>query len=116
MCRRKPGFQLCAPLNLEGASSTGQTIQTELPKRGNDVTTNEIKEVLLWCVGINYAALLVWFGVFVYAHDWMYRMHTRWFKLSVETFDTVHYAGISTYKIGIILLNLVPLVALYLSS
>jgi hypothetical protein len=80
------------------------------------MTTNEIKEVLLWCVGINYGVLLVWFGVFVYAHEWMYRLHTRWFKLSVETFDALHYAGVSIYKIGIILLNLVPLVALYLST
>ena len=80
------------------------------------MTTNEMKEVLLWCVGINYGVLLVWFGVFVYAHDWMYRLHTRWFKLSVETFDGLHYAGVSIYKIGIILLNLVPLVALYLST
>jgi hypothetical protein len=75
-----------------------------------------MKEVLLWCVGINYGVLLVWFGVFVYAHEWMYRLHTRWFKLSVETFDALHYAGVSIYKIGIILLNLVPLVALYLST
>jgi hypothetical protein len=80
------------------------------------MTTNEIKQVLLWCVGVNYALLFVWFGVFVYAHDWVYRMHTRWFKLSVETFDAVNYAGVATYKIGILLLNLVPLVALCLSS
>ena len=80
------------------------------------MTTSEIKGVLLWCVGINYGVLLVWFGVFVYAHDWMYRLHTRWFKLSVENFDALHYAGLSIYKIGIILLNLVPLVALYLST
>ena len=80
------------------------------------MTTNEMKEVLLWCVGINYGVLLVWFGVFVYAHEWIYRLQTRWFKLSVETFDALHYAGVSIYKIGIILLNLVPLVALYLST
>jgi hypothetical protein len=80
------------------------------------MTTSEINEVLLWCLGINYGVLLVWFGVFVYAHDWMYRLHTRWFKLSVETFDALHYAGLSIYKIGIILLNLVPLVALYFST
>ena len=80
------------------------------------MVTNEIKGVLLWCVGINYGVMLVWFGVFVYAHDWMYRLHTRWFKLSVETFDALHYAGLSIYKIGVILLNLVPLIALYLST
>ena len=80
------------------------------------MVTNEIKGVLLWCVGINYGVMLVWFGVFVYAHDWMYRLHTRWFKLSVETFDAIHYAGLSIYKMGIILLNLVPLIALYIST
>jgi len=79
------------------------------------MTSNEIKEVLLWCVGINYGALVVWFGLFVFAHDWMYRLHTRWFKLSVESFDSFHYLAMSIYKIGIILLNLVPLIALFLS-
>jgi len=80
------------------------------------VTTNEIRDVLLWCTGINYAVLLVWFGVFVFAHDWMYRIHGRWFKFSLETFDAIHYAGLAVYKIGIILLNLVPLIALYIVS
>ena len=77
------------------------------------MTTSEIKHVLLWCAGLNYAILFVWFGAFVFAHDWMYRMHGRWFKLSVGTFDAMHYGAMSVYKIGIILLNLAPLVALY---
>ena len=80
------------------------------------MATNEIKGVLLWCVVINYAVMLVWFGAFVYAHDWMYRVHTRWFKVSVETFDALHYMGLSLYKIGVVLLNLVPLLALWLST
>ena len=79
------------------------------------MTANEIKEFLLWCLGINYAVLLVWFGVFVCAHDWMYRLHTRWFRLPVESFDALHYAGMSIYKIGVLLLNLVPLVAIHLA-
>jgi hypothetical protein len=83
---------------------------------GIAMTINQLEEALLWCVGINYALLLIWAGIFVYAHDWMYRIHTRWFRLSFETFDTLHYAGLTIYKLGIILLNLVPLVALYLSS
>ena len=80
------------------------------------MTLNEIKEVLLWCVGINYAVLCIWFGVFFYAHDGLYLMHARWFKLSVETFDTLNYAGMAVYKLGIMLFNLVPLVALWASS
>ena len=80
------------------------------------MTTNEIREVLLWCTGLDYAVLLIWFGVFVFAHDWMYRIHGRWFKISLETFDAIHYAGLAVFKIGVILLNLVPLLALYVVS
>ncbi len=54
--------------------------------------------------------------MFVFAHDRMYRLHGRWFKLPVETFDALHYAGLAAYKIGTILLNLVPLIAMYLVS
>jgi hypothetical protein len=68
---------------------------------------------LIWCTAINYAILIVWFVVFTFAHEWLYRMHTRWFKLPVETFDSIHYGGIALYKIGILLLNLVPLIAIH---
>jgi hypothetical protein len=80
------------------------------------MTPNEIRNVLLWCVGINYALLFIWFGVFVFAHDWLHGMHGRWFKLSGETFDAIHYAGLAAYKIGILLFFLVPLVALLVAS
>lgn len=77
---------------------------------------HELKDALLWCVGINYVLIIFWFCVFFYAHDWLYRLHTRWFRFSVETFDALNYGGIGLYKLGVILFNLVPLVALYLSS
>ena len=76
-----------------------------------------VRRALLWCAVINYGILLVWFLFFMLAHDWMYQFHGRWFHLSVEQFDMLHYAGMSIFKIGIILLNLVPYIALsYLSS
>jgi hypothetical protein len=80
------------------------------------MTMSEFKDFLLWSTVINYGILLVWFGVFVSAHDWLFSMHTRWFKLSAENFDTLHYTGIAIYKIGILLLNLVPLIALTIIS
>ncbi len=73
-----------------------------------------IKALLLCSLAINYLILLIWFGVFSLAHDWMYRLHSRWFNLSAETFDALHYAGMAVYKIGIIMLNIAPLVALWL--
>jgi hypothetical protein len=70
------------------------------------------RRVLLWCTVINYAVLLVWFLFFNLAHDFIYLLHSRWFRLPAEQFDTIHYAGMAIYKIGILLFNLVPYVAL----
>lgn len=70
------------------------------------------RDFLLWSTIVNYLVLLLWFGVFVLARGWMYRLHSRWFRLSEERFDTIHYAGMAAYKIGILLFNLVPFLAL----
>ena len=71
-----------------------------------------LRNFLLWCTVINYGILLVWFLFFMLARDWIQRLHGRWFRLSGEQFDALHYAGMSVYKIGILLFNLVPYVAL----
>ncbi|WP_228124668.1 DUF6868 family protein [Glaciimonas soli] len=71
-----------------------------------------LKEILLWCAIINYALLLMWAGIFIFAHDWLFRWHKWWFTFSVETFDALHYAGMGIYKIAIWLFLLVPLIVL----
>lgn len=38
----------------------------------------DLKPFLLYCTLINYAILLVWFAAFVLAHDFVYRLHSRW--------------------------------------
>jgi hypothetical protein len=74
----------------------------------------EIKTFLLWCLAINYAVLLVWFGVFVTAHDWLHRFHGRWFRIEPGMFDVIHYTAMAIYKVGILLFILVPWLALVL--
>ena len=76
------------------------------------MTIEFTRRFLLWCTVINYGVLLVWFLAFAFAHDWIQRIHGRWFRLSRDQFDALHYAGMSLFKIGIMLFNLVPLVAL----
>ena len=73
-----------------------------------------LREVLLWSLVINYGVLLIWFAAFTLAHDRLYRLHSRWFAVSRETFDVLHYGGMAVYKIGTLLLNLAPLIALWL--
>lgn len=70
------------------------------------------RDFLLWSTIINYGVLLAWFLIFSQANNWIYRLHSRWFKLLKEQFDALHYAGMALYKIGIFLFNLVPYVAL----
>jgi Family of unknown function (DUF6868) len=71
------------------------------------MTIATVRRALLWCTIINYGILLVWFFALLLAHDWIYQLHSRWFHLSVEQFDMLHYAGISIYKIGILLPSMV---------
>lgn len=72
------------------------------------------RQFLLYCTLINYLILLIWFAAFRFAHDALYRLHSRWFRIPVERFDALHYGGMAVYKIGVLLLNLAPLIALCL--
>jgi len=80
------------------------------------MTLEIVRSSLAWCIVINMGLLIWWLLFFTMAHDWMYRMHTKWFKLSVDAFDTIHYSGMGLFKIGIILLNLVPYLALRIAG
>ncbi len=71
-----------------------------------------VSEFLLWCLAINYIILLFWFAAFIFAHGWMLRLHSRWFHISENQFDRIHYTGMAIYKISILLFNLVPYIAL----
>ena len=76
------------------------------------MTEATILDFLAWCLVLNLGLLAFWFLFFALAHDWMYRYHTKWFKLSVEKFDSIHYAGMAAFKIGIVLFNFVPYLVL----
>lgn len=69
---------------------------------------------LLWCAIINYVVLILWFGAFVFAYRWMLNLHGRWFRLTEERFIVSHYSGMAIYKIGILLFNLIPYLALHI--
>ena len=57
-----------------------------------------VRAVLLWCTVIN-AGLLLWWGLlFTLAHDWLHPITSRRFRLSVEQFDAINYAGIVILK------------------
>ncbi|HAH05698.1 MAG TPA: hypothetical protein DCM05_04090 [Elusimicrobia bacterium] len=72
--------------------------------------------VLLWSTAANFALLLLWALLFIFAGDLMFKLHSRWFKLSRETFDAIHYSGMAFYKLLILFFNAMPLLALWLAA
>ena len=74
----------------------------------------QLIDFLLYCTLINYVILLIWFFAFIFAKNLMKKLHRQWFNLSDQNFDAIHYSAMAVYKIGILLLNLVPLIALKL--
>lgn len=74
----------------------------------------QLTDFLLYCTLINYVILLIWFFAFIFAKDLMKKLHRQWFNLSDQNFDAIHYSAMAVYKIGILLLNLVPFIALKL--
>jgi hypothetical protein len=75
-----------------------------------------LRHFLLWCTIINYAFLVLWVVLYLQGRGWMHRLYGRIFHLSAEQFDAINFAGIVLYKLGIVLLNMVPLISLYLVS
>ena len=75
---------------------------------------SDLCEFFKWCLIINAGILIFWYIFYLAARDTMYRIHSRWFKLTEEKFASIHYRLMAQYKIAVIILNLVPLIALLL--
>ncbi len=76
------------------------------------MTLELMRDALGWCAVINLGLLLWWFLFILLAPDWTYRVHRRWFQLTRERFDAMHYAGMGMFKMLVFVFNLVPYFAL----
>ena len=71
-----------------------------------------IRDVLAWCTLINMIALFVWVIFMSVAHDWVYRVHSWFFNITVEQFNAIMYGGLVAFKMGWMLFNLAPYLAM----
>jgi len=71
-----------------------------------------LRHFFAWCTVINYAIVIVWFVAFLIGREWISALHGRLFNIPAEKVKTMHFMGIAFYKIGILLFNLVPYLAL----
>jgi len=71
-----------------------------------------LRTFLMWCTIIDGALLAFWIAICVLAPDLVYRTQNKWFPLPRETFNVVMYSFLGLFKIGFLLFNVVPYVAL----
>ncbi|WP_462137802.1 DUF6868 family protein [Candidatus Mycalebacterium sp.] len=76
------------------------------------MTVEELRAVLGWSAVINYGLFIYWVLLFKFARKWVYSVHTKWFKLSPEKFDSSQYKMMGFMKICLFVFNLAPYLAL----
>lgn len=75
-----------------------------------------IRNIFAWCLVMNIALLFFWFIMFTFAQDWIYRMHSKFYKITTDDFNRIHYNGIMLFKIFIFVFNLVPYLAMHIAG
>jgi len=76
------------------------------------MTVELFRGTLAWSAVLNMGILLWWFLFITLAHDWVYKIHSKFYKIPIESFDAIHYAGMAFYKICIFAFFIVPYLAL----
>lgn len=69
-----------------------------------------IVKFFMWCTILNLAFLALSFFVvaFGFGSDFVYRIHSKYFPMPRETFNTSLYLLIGIYKIFVFVFNFVP--------
>ncbi len=75
-----------------------------------------IAGILIRCFLGGLLLLTVWFLCLVFAGDCIYQLHSRWFSIPRQSFDTLHYALMGATKIALILFFMLPWIAIRLVS
>lgn len=79
-----------------------------------DRLLDAIGRVLIRSLLIAWGVLLVWFVVFLMAGDWIHSLHGQWFEMTRREMDLIFYAGMGLFKLGALLLFLIPWIAIRL--
>ena len=70
----------------------------------------------MWCTLLNVGLMIISFIMLVVAGDFVYKMHSKYFAMTRESFNASLYLIIGLYKIAVFVFNLIPWVALLIMS
>ncbi|MFQ5543914.1 MAG: DUF6868 family protein, partial [Nitrospiria bacterium] len=66
----------------------------------------------MWCTIINGGILILWSVFFIFTPGFIYRIQSKWFPISRETFNIAIYSFLGLFKIFFLIFNVVPYVTL----
>ena len=75
-----------------------------------------VRTFFMWCTILNGVLLTVSFLICTMGADWVYRMHSKWFPLPRETFNTMLYAFLGFYKLVYFVYCVIPNVSQLIMS
>jgi hypothetical protein len=78
------------------------------------MTIETARSFFLWSSILNYVLLLIWVVVATVGRRSTFKLTARLFRVTPEQIDLLNVCGITLYKMGIFLFNIVPCVALYI--
>jgi len=73
---------------------------------------DSITAFFMWCTILNVTLLALSSLICICAADWAYRIHSKWFSISKETFNVAIYSFLGLYKVLVFVFNLIPYLAL----
>ena len=76
------------------------------------MTVENTLAVLGWCMVINFGLIIIWALALVFAPNLTYRTQRLVTRISQEDFELTIYKLIGQYKLGVMLFNFAPYVAL----
>ena len=78
------------------------------------MNTDTMQRFLGWCTLINFVGLLWWGGALSVFGDFVYELHGHLIQIQISrpVFDAMHYAGMTFYKMLVMVFNFVPYLVL----
>lgn len=71
-----------------------------------------LTKLLMWCTLINGSLLIFWTVMCMTIPDTVYRLQTKWFPMSRDSYELLMYSFLGLFKVIFLVFNLVPYVAL----
>lgn len=72
------------------------------------MTPEMMQYVLGWAAALNLGVLTLWFLFLMFARDFVYKTHSRWFKMPEDKVGALHYGLIGAYELMIFVFLLGP--------